>query len=264
MNVQETVLPEGRRVRVAPTLFREALRLRRLRAVGHLHEPPVVRAAHAKLRRSRQPRSYAQRKPWGYVARVPGDLVQIDTTPITVRPGVRRVHFTARDVVSRKDILAAYGEGSSRAAERFLREELPRVAFPVRAIQIDGGSEFKARFEAACHALRIQLFVLPPRSPKLNGHVERAHRTHQEEFYDLIELPEDLAELNALLVGEHLRQVLVVEPSIGRAGELHNAVSEGVGQPVVRGTPAVAMGKGRRSVPPEGGEEAATVSQGDP
>lgn len=31
MNVQETVLPEGRRVRVAPTLFREALRLRRLR-----------------------------------------------------------------------------------------------------------------------------------------------------------------------------------------------------------------------------------------
>jgi hypothetical protein len=25
------------------------------------------------------------------------------------------------------------------------------------------------------------LFVLPPRSPKLNGHVERAHRTHTEE-----------------------------------------------------------------------------------
>ena len=34
MDVQETVLPEGRRVRVAPTLSREALRLRRLRAVG--------------------------------------------------------------------------------------------------------------------------------------------------------------------------------------------------------------------------------------
>jgi hypothetical protein len=60
----------------------------------------------------------------------------------------------------------------------------------VRAIQIDGGSEFKTTFEAACPELRIQLFVLPPRSSRLNGHVERVHRTHQEEFYDLYDIPE--------------------------------------------------------------------------
>ena len=41
--------------------------------------------------------------------------------------------------------------------------------------------------------------MLPPRSPRLNGHVERAHRTHQEEFYDLVEIPELLAGHNALL-----------------------------------------------------------------
>lgn len=29
------------------------------------------------------------------------------------------------------------------------------------------------------------MFVLPPRSPKLNGAVERAHRTHNEEFYQV-------------------------------------------------------------------------------
>ena len=29
------------------------------------------------------------------------------------------------------------------------------------------------------------LFVLPPRSPKLNGRVERAQRTHTEEFWEL-------------------------------------------------------------------------------
>ena len=39
--------------------------------------------------------------------------------------------------------------------------------------------------EAACQDLGIKLFVLPPRSPKLNGHVERAQRTHTEEFYQL-------------------------------------------------------------------------------
>jgi len=173
--------------------------LGRLRAMGQLREPAVVRAAQAKRHWRRQRRRYAQRKPWEYAVRAPGDLVQIDTTPIEVRPGLRRVHFTARDVVSRADVLAAHDRGSSRAAERVLREAFPRFGFPVRAIQIDGGSEFKAVFEAACERMGIRLFVLPPRSPKLNGHVERAHRTHQEEFYDLVEVPDPLAEHNALL-----------------------------------------------------------------
>ena len=70
------------------------------------------------------------------------------------------------------------------------RRGLPRPArgrmpFPVRAIQVDGGSEFQAAFEAACQARGIRLFVLPPRSPKLNGCVQRAQRTHTEEFYEV-------------------------------------------------------------------------------
>jgi putative transposase len=32
---------------------------------------------------------------------------------------------------------------------------------------------------------RLHLFVLPPRSPKLNGAVERANCTHTEEFYQI-------------------------------------------------------------------------------
>ncbi len=42
----------------------------------------------------------------------------------------------------------------------------------------------------------IRLFVLPPRSPKLNGHVERAQRTHQEEFYEVADLEWTVSELN--------------------------------------------------------------------
>ena len=71
---------------------------------------------------------------------------------------------------------------TSAAATQMLQEAFGRFGFRVRAIQIEGGSEFKATFEAACAELRIQLFMLPPRSPRLNGHVERAYRTHQEEF----------------------------------------------------------------------------------
>ena len=55
---------------------------------------------------------------------------------------------------------------------------------------MDGGSEFQGGFEEACQERGLRLFVLPPRSPKLNGHVERAQRTHTEEFYEVY--PDDL------------------------------------------------------------------------
>ncbi len=37
-------------------------------------------------------------------------------------------------------------------------------------------------------------FILPPRSPELNGYVERAHRTHSEEFYEVTDSSFELAE----------------------------------------------------------------------
>jgi len=41
--------------------------------------------------------------------------------------------------------------------------------------------------------------VLPPKSPKLNGHVERAQRTHTEEFYEVTECAWTIEPLNAEL-----------------------------------------------------------------
>ncbi len=40
-----------------------------------------------------------------------------------------------------------------------------RSPFPVRAIQVDGGSEFMAQFEAACKESGVHLYVLPRHSP---------------------------------------------------------------------------------------------------
>ena len=68
------------------------------------------------------------------------------------------------------------------------------------AIQVDGGSEFEAIFEEECQRRGIMLFVLPPRSPKLNGAVERAHRTHTEEFYEVTESSFELSELRKELL----------------------------------------------------------------
>jgi putative transposase len=56
----------------------------------------------------------------------------------------------------------------------------------------------KKGYETTCQRLGIRLFVLPPRSPKLNGHVERMQRTFRDEFYTR-PLPSRLSELQAEL-----------------------------------------------------------------
>lgn len=151
-----------------------------LRRAGRLREP--LRRSLAQRRAWTRP--YATRKPREYVPREPGDLVQIDTTEIRPEPGVILKQFTTVDVVSRWSVPTIASRATARLAERALDNLQARSPFAIKAIQVDGGSEFMADFEAACKARGILLFVLPPHSPKLNGRVERANRTYKEEFYD--------------------------------------------------------------------------------
>jgi transposase InsO family protein len=53
-----------------------------------------------------------------------------------------------------------------------------------------------AAFETACAAKGIRLFVLPPKSPELNGAVERANGAWRYEFYACYDLPHQLPDLN--------------------------------------------------------------------
>lgn len=170
--------------------------LKRLKARGVLREPPRNGVRTGK-RRSARP--YAIRKPKSYRIRKPGDLVQVDTLDVRPLPGVIFKQFTARDMDSRWDVVEAYRSATAGHASKFLETLIERAPFRVRAIQVDGGSEFMAQFEQACQEKGIQLFVLPPRSPKLNGHVERAQRTHTEEFYDLYMGELDLTSVNKAL-----------------------------------------------------------------
>lgn len=170
--------------------------LRSLKARGALREPPR-QAISAKKHRWLRP--YAVRKPKQYQPHMPGDLVELDTLDVRPLPGIVLKHFTARDVVSRWDVLEAHRRATSATATAFLDQLQKRMPFPIRAIQVDGGSEFAAVFEEACRRRSIRLFVLPPRSPKLNGSVERAQRTHTEEFYELYQGTFQLAPLNQAL-----------------------------------------------------------------
>ena len=73
------------------------------------------------------------------------------------------------------------------------------MPFDVEAVQIDGGSEFKAEFERECQERTIPLWVLPPRSPKPDGYVERTIGTWRCEFYGCRDIPDDLAEADRLV-----------------------------------------------------------------
>lgn len=135
-------------------------------------------------RRRQWKREYAVRKPKDYKAKAPGDIVQIDTVEIRPEPGVVLKQFTTVDMVSRWSVPTIAYRATALVASHALDALIARTPFPIKAIQVDGGSEFMAEFEDACKARGIRLFELPPRSPKLNGCVERANRTYREEFYD--------------------------------------------------------------------------------
>jgi len=145
-------------------------------------------------------RPYAIRKPKDYEISKPGDLVEIDTLDVRPRPGTGWKQFTGCDVVSRWNVAGLHGRATAGLAGEFCQRLEERMPFPIRAVQVDGGSEFKEEFEQECRRRGWLLFVLPPRSPKLNGHVERAHRTHREEFYQRTDLAEQLAGANRQLM----------------------------------------------------------------
>lgn len=163
---------------------------------GALLDQPAVRVTRS-LRAWRRP--HAVRKPAGWRVEHPGDLVEVDTVHLVPAPGREARGFTARDVVSRWDTLGVVPRATAAAAAGFLAKIAERLPFPLRAIQVDGGSESMAEFEDACAARGVALFVLPPHSPKLNGAVERANRTRAEEFCELAWGEPDLARLGRAL-----------------------------------------------------------------
>ena len=109
--------------------------LTHLKARGVLREPPSTGIS---TRKRPWRRHYAIRKPRGYEANDPGDLVQVDTLDVRPLPGVVLKHFTARDVVSRWDVVEVHTRATATLAAGFLDTIQQRMPFQVRAIQVDG------------------------------------------------------------------------------------------------------------------------------
>jgi putative transposase len=142
---------------------------------------------------------YARRLPKGRKAKSPGELVQIDTLFVNMRPDKPIKHFTAYDPIAKWTIGRVCTKASAASAKSLLDKLLIEAPFPIRGIQVDGGAEFKSVFEAECQVRGLDLFVLPPKRPDLNGCVERAQSTWRYEFYATYDLPHRIDKLQAFV-----------------------------------------------------------------
>jgi putative transposase len=152
--------------------------------------PQLIRKAGRKCAPKARP--HATRKPKEISFERPGDVIQIDTLTLTIAPGRTIKHFDAYDVFAKWTVAKPYAQATAANAADFLQKVTAEMPWPIKAIQVDGGSEFMAEFEKACKDSNIPLYVLPPRSPKLNGAVERCNGAWRYEFYATTDLPNQI------------------------------------------------------------------------
>lgn len=144
--------------------------------IARLRLPGAPRLWVARKRRRRE----KERLPREFHARLPGDLVSMDTVVIQHRK--RRVYIiTALDHATRIAMAWAYRTHSSREATDLLRRMQLLLGMPIVRVLTDNGSEFAAQYDRCCAALGITHCWTYPRSPEMNGHTERFNRTLQEE-----------------------------------------------------------------------------------
>jgi len=131
-----------------------------------------------------------------YAKSVPGHQVQVDvkfatfTDPIGKK--VRRYQFTAIDDATRIRALRIYKKHNQSSAIDFIDYVVEKFPFRIHTIRTDRGHEFQARFHWHVEDKGMRHVYIKPRSPQLNGKVERSHRTDKDEFYQLLTYTDDV------------------------------------------------------------------------
>ncbi len=127
-----------------------------------------------------------------YEMSVPGERVQLDTCKIA--PGMYQ--YTAIDDCSRYRVMKLYKRRNARNTLSFLEDLIEEMPYPIKRIQTERGLEFFAqKVQEKLMELHIKFRPNKPRSPHLNGKVERSQKTDKMEFYALHDLPyEQLAD----------------------------------------------------------------------
>ncbi len=131
-----------------------------------------------------------------YSKGVPGHHIQVDVKFVTLRSfegnRVRRFQYTAVDDATRIRALKVYPRHNQQNAIKFIDYVIDKFPFRIHTVRTDRGHEFQAQFHWHVEDKGIRHVYIKPRSPHLNGKVERSHRTDQEEFYQLLTYTDDV------------------------------------------------------------------------
>ena len=142
-----------------------------------------------------------------YAKNVPGHHVQMDVKFLTLKDHigktVRRFQYTAVDDATRIRALKVYLKHNQANAIDFTDYVIEKFPFRIHTIRTDRGHEFQVKFHWHIEDLGIRHQYIKPRTPQLNGKVERSHLTDQREFYQLLTFTDDV-DLNKKI--EHWEQ----------------------------------------------------------
>jgi len=120
-----------------------------------------------------------------YSRPTPGDRVQMDTKKLA--PG--KYQYTAVDDCTRYRVLAIYDRRTAANTLIFLDKVIEEFPFPIERIQTDRGREFFShKVQKKLMECAIKFRPIKPRSPHLNGKVERSQKTDVQEFYSTVDL----------------------------------------------------------------------------
>ena len=119
----------------------------------------------------------------------PGHRVQVDVKFLERIPGSRKrlYQFTAIDDCTRIRVLKVFEKCNQATAIRFMDDVFRRLPFRVHVVQTDNGAEFQSQFHWHLETRDVRHVYIRPRTPHLNGKVERSHRVDDQEFYQLLD-----------------------------------------------------------------------------
>jgi transposase InsO family protein len=142
-----------------------------------------------------------------YAKQVPGHHIQFDVKFLSFQTNkgnkVKRYQYTAIDDATRVRALKIYEKHNQKSSIDFFDYVVEKFHFRIQQIRTDRGHEWQAKFHWHVEDTGIRHVYIKPRSPQLNGKVERSHRSDQEEFYQLLSYKGDVDLNKKLEVWEH-------------------------------------------------------------
>ena len=130
-----------------------------------------------------------------YEKQTPGHHVQVDVKFLSFTDPegrkVRRFQYTALEDATRLRVLKIYDRHTQLNAINFIDHVAEKLPFRIHTIRTDPGHEFQSAFHWHVGDLGMEHAYIKPRTPRLNGKVERSHRTDEQEFYQLITFIDD-------------------------------------------------------------------------